>query len=58
MNRVASTTRDSEVTLLAIGLVILAVVLWSFFGPSAEYDSTAALQQLANVYGVSVELKP
>jgi hypothetical protein len=58
MNRVASTTRDSEVTLLAIGVLIIGIVLWSLFGGTPEYDSTAALQQLANVYGVPVDLKP
>ena len=59
MNRVFSTTtRESETTLLAIGVLIMGVVLWSLFGPQQEFDQTAALQQLANVYGVPVDLKP
>jgi len=58
MNRVFSTTRESEATFLAIGLLVLAVVLWGLFGPQTEYNSTAALQQLADAYGVPVSLKP
>lgn len=58
MNRVFSTTRESETTLLAIGVLIMGVVLWSLFGPQQEFDQTAALQQLANVYGVPLSLKP